>query len=144
MPGGTPPSVAKSEICNSLKPYLLERELRHHNRDRTFKGLQHGVACEPVQSPVELSSDAHLRARGLFQLIAHEVLSEQPTPGLPWRRVDTGQYRVTAAPLLGQPSDEVFAAEARPWGGRVLPKWPHYSNARREASRPTRRHLGRF
>ena len=89
----------------------IERELRHHDRDRMFQALQDvGVPCAPVWSPIELNADEHLWERGLFQLAAHKVLGERPILGLPWRRVDTGPYRVTPPPFLGEHNDEVFVA----------------------------------
>jgi formyl-CoA transferase len=67
-----------------------------------------GIPCGAVQDTVEVMHDPHLRERGMLTEVQHPVLGSFTMPGCPVRLEDS-PVQVTAAPLLGQHNEEVYA-----------------------------------
>jgi formyl-CoA transferase len=67
-----------------------------------------GIPCGAVQDTVEVMHDPHLRERGMLTEVQHPVVGSFVMPGCPVRLEDS-PVQVTAAPLLGQHNEEVYA-----------------------------------
>ena len=67
-----------------------------------------GIPCGAVQDTVEVMHDAHLLERGMLTEVQHPVVGSFTMPGCPVRLEDS-PVQVTAAPLLGQHNDEIYA-----------------------------------
>lgn len=67
-----------------------------------------GVAAFPTLSPRDLADDPHLFARGFLTRLAHREVGVRTHAGVPWL-IDGEDTRVrSAAPTLGQHTDEVL------------------------------------
>jgi formyl-CoA transferase len=67
-----------------------------------------GVPAGAVFDTEELQNDEHLRKRGMFVTVDHAARGPFTMPGFPVRLSET-QVPVTAAPLLGQHNEQVYA-----------------------------------
>ena len=67
-----------------------------------------GIPCGAVQDTVEVMHDPHLLERGMLTEVQHPVVGSFVMPGCPVRLEDS-PVQVTAAPLLGQHNEEVYA-----------------------------------
>ena len=67
-----------------------------------------GVAASPVYTPLALTKDAHLEARGAFTTYDHAVTGVQRTTLPVWRFVRRPVTHVGAAPAFGQHNVEVL------------------------------------
>jgi formyl-CoA transferase len=67
-----------------------------------------GIPCGAVQDTVEVMHDPHLLERGMLTEVQHPVMGSFTMPGCPVRLEDS-PVQVTAAPLLGQHNEEVYA-----------------------------------
>ena len=67
-----------------------------------------GIPCGAVQDTLEVMHDPHLIERGMLTEVQHPVMGSFTMPGCPVRLEDS-PVQVTAAPLLGQHNEEVYA-----------------------------------
>jgi crotonobetainyl-CoA:carnitine CoA-transferase CaiB-like acyl-CoA transferase len=68
-----------------------------------------GVPAEPVVSPCDIDHDQQMLARGFWEEVVHPVVGRQRYPGWPMRLSgDQGTWYRSAAPLLGQHTEEVL------------------------------------
>jgi formyl-CoA transferase len=67
-----------------------------------------GIPCGAVQDTVEVMHDPHLIERGMLTEVQHPVVGSFVMPGCPVRLEDS-PVQVTAAPMLGQHNEEVYA-----------------------------------
>ena len=67
-----------------------------------------GVAASPSMSILDLSEDAHLKARGAWQEVQHPVLGTQKVQTSPWKLSGTPAVIHSAGPVLGQHSHQVL------------------------------------
>jgi formyl-CoA transferase len=67
-----------------------------------------GIPCGAVQDTVEVMNDPHLLERGMLAEVQHPVVGSFVMPGCPVRLEDS-PVQVTAAPVLGQHNEEVYA-----------------------------------
>ena len=67
-----------------------------------------GIPCGAVQDTVEVMNDPHLMERGMLAEVQHPVVGSFVMPGCPVRLEDS-PVQVTAAPVLGQHNEEVYA-----------------------------------
>ena len=67
-----------------------------------------GVPCGAVMDPKELSDDSTMRDREIFVEVDHPVRGRVLMPGWPVKMTDS-HVKVTASPLLGADSSEVYA-----------------------------------
>jgi formyl-CoA transferase len=69
-----------------------------------------GVPCSAVLDTRDLFRDPHLLARDFIKTLDHEVLGPVKVLGWP-ARLSASEVEMTAAPLLGQHTDEVLAQD---------------------------------
>jgi len=67
-----------------------------------------GIPCGAVQDTTEVMHDPHLMERGMLAEVHHPVVGSFVMPGCPVRLEDS-PVQVTAAPVLGQHNEEVYA-----------------------------------
>jgi formyl-CoA transferase len=67
-----------------------------------------GIPCGAVQDTLEVMHDPHLIERGMLAEVQHPVVGSFVMPGCPVRLEDS-PVQVTAAPVLGQHNEEVYA-----------------------------------
>ncbi|TAJ71581.1 MAG: hypothetical protein EPO42_15105, partial [Gallionellaceae bacterium] len=67
-----------------------------------------GIPCGAVQDTLEVMHDPHLLERGMLVEVQHPVVGSFVMPGCPVRLADS-PVQVTAAPVLGQHNEEVYA-----------------------------------
>jgi formyl-CoA transferase len=80
-----------------------------HNKREVMQRLgEAGVPASAVFDTEDLQNDEHMRRRGMFVTVDHPVRGPFTMPGFPVRMSETA-VQVTAAPLLGQHNDEVYA-----------------------------------
>ena len=68
-----------------------------------------GVPCAPVKSIREVDADEHLIARGMIRYVEHSSRGRVPVPGCALRLSDSPVGPLTAAPPLGQATEEILA-----------------------------------
>ncbi|MBI3249933.1 MAG: CoA transferase [Deltaproteobacteria bacterium] len=66
------------------------------------------VAAFPSMSSKDLAEDAQLNGRGFFARLPHPVVGTQTHTGIPWILTNAPNGVRSAAPLLGQHTDEVL------------------------------------
>lgn len=82
---------------------------RNRDPDEAASALQAaGVAASQVLTPLDLTSDAHLEARGAFTTYDHAVTGVQRTTLPAWRFARRPITHVGAAPAFGQHNTEVL------------------------------------
>ena len=69
-----------------------------------------GVPCSAVLDTRDLFEDPHLRARGFIETVEHAALGPVPVLGCP-ARLSRSEVPLRAAPLLGEHTAEVLAAD---------------------------------
>jgi crotonobetainyl-CoA:carnitine CoA-transferase CaiB-like acyl-CoA transferase len=69
----------------------------------------HGVACAPVRDLREVLENAHMKERGMLEVIDHPQLGKITVPGSPLRYHGTPQTRATPSPSLGANNEDVLA-----------------------------------
>ena len=78
--------------------------------DEAMAALQEaGVAAGVARMPIELLSDAHLKARGFIQEIDRAYIGLHPQPSLPFREGDRPLAIRSAPPTLGEHNHEILA-----------------------------------
>jgi crotonobetainyl-CoA:carnitine CoA-transferase CaiB-like acyl-CoA transferase len=83
---------------------------RAHTPDEAMAALQAaGIAAGVARLPIELLSDAHLKARGFIQEIDRAYIGLHPQPSLPFREGDTPLAIRSAPPTLGEHNHEILA-----------------------------------
>jgi crotonobetainyl-CoA:carnitine CoA-transferase CaiB-like acyl-CoA transferase len=103
-----PDRVANRDVLDGLIGDALKR-------DKTASWIEKlraaGVPCGPINSVAEALTDPHTLARGMVQSIAHPVVGELKTTGIPFRLNGTPASIRRAPPTLGQHTDEVLREE---------------------------------
>jgi len=88
---------------------LLTTYCRTHTKHQVMTAIASlGIPCGAVQDTMEVMHDPHLMERGMLTEVQHPVAGSFVMPGCPVRLEDS-PVEVTAAPLLGQHNEEVFA-----------------------------------
>jgi len=67
-----------------------------------------GVPASPVLSAAEVFEDAHLRARGFYESVAHSVAGVWEVEGPHWRFSESPAHIRLAAPAFGEHNGYVF------------------------------------
>lgn len=67
-----------------------------------------GVPASPVNTAAMLYTDPHLRARGLFEMVAHSVAGIWEIDGLPYHLSKTPAHVRLPPPAFGEHNDYVF------------------------------------
>ena len=93
----------------------LHEEIEQWTRQRTkYEAMQHlgdaGVPCSAVLDTHDLFIDPHLASRDFIQTVDHPVLGTVKLMRWP-ARMSKSEVPMAAAPLLGEHTDEVLAAE---------------------------------
>ena len=68
------------------------------------------MPCSAVLDTRDLFEDPHLRARGFIETVEHAALGPVPVLGCP-ARLSRSEVPLRAAPLLGEHTAEVLAAD---------------------------------
>jgi crotonobetainyl-CoA:carnitine CoA-transferase CaiB-like acyl-CoA transferase len=92
----------------------LEVALADWTRDRdrweiSWLLQEHGIPAAPLLTSADRFADDHLNARGDYATVDHPVVGGEVIYGAAWKLARTPARIVTAAPLLGQHTDEVLA-----------------------------------
>jgi crotonobetainyl-CoA:carnitine CoA-transferase CaiB-like acyl-CoA transferase len=83
--------------------------VREHGADELTAALQAaGVSAYPVQNCMDLHRDENLEAFGFWQWLDHKEMGPSPYEGLEHRMSRTPGGPRSAAPTLGQHTDEVL------------------------------------
>lgn len=95
----------QNELDQRIGEFTIQR-----NKYEVMELLQsHGIACGAVQMNENiLENDPQLKARGLFESLAHPLLGERNFDGIPIKMSKTQPYIHKAAPLMGADNDDVF------------------------------------
>src|SRR5262249_5939519 len=70
--------------------------------------LAAGIPAAPVVAPREAAANPQLRARGFFEPEVHPVTGTHEVPGLPMRVSGVERWLGSAAPTLGQHTEEIL------------------------------------
>ncbi len=88
----------------------IERELSRGSTDHWVDTLgTHGVPCGPINDYATVCNDPHTRAREMVVEMTHPVEGTIKTLGLPIKLSGTPGNIRTAAPLLGEHTDQILA-----------------------------------
>ena len=68
-----------------------------------------GIAAAPLLDTAERFADDHLQSRDLYVPVDHPVMGSELVYGIPWRLGRTPGAVTSAAPLLGQHTDEILS-----------------------------------
>lgn len=99
---------ARKENEDELEALIAEWTGRQRVRDAVEHLQEHGVAANAVADNKYLSEDPHLNARGYFVYKDHPEVGRMQHCGIPWRMSGTPCEVRSAAPTLGQHTDEVL------------------------------------
>ncbi|MFD7133802.1 CaiB/BaiF CoA transferase family protein [Streptomyces sp. NPDC059894] len=89
---------------------LLEAALQRRGREEWAKLLEAaGVPCAPIATVAEALAGPQAGARSMVAELDHPTLGRLRTVGSPLKLSDTPVHLRTAAPLLGQHTDDVLA-----------------------------------
>jgi crotonobetainyl-CoA:carnitine CoA-transferase CaiB-like acyl-CoA transferase len=81
-----------------------------HDRDALFERLRTARVCAaPVLGLEESSANEHVRARGMFQQVAHPIAGTSEVTRVPWRMQGTPAAVRSPAPTIGQHTHEVMS-----------------------------------
>jgi formyl-CoA transferase len=94
------------DIFMAIEAYILKKEFNKLDAVKYFSQFE--IPCAPVFSMKELLHDKSLRASGSIVEVPHKVRGSYWTVGCPIKFSDLKPV-VTAAPLLGEHTDEVLA-----------------------------------
>jgi len=97
------------EVQELVECFFLIQDSHEAYHDGQAAGLPIGV----LNAPEDLFEDEHLKAREFFVDVAHEGLGKVAYPGAIYRFSSFGEVPRTAAPRLGQHTDEVLGKGAR-------------------------------
>ncbi len=87
---------------------LLSAWTRQHDKREVMKMLgEAGVAAGAIFDTSELSSDPHMRKRGVFVTVKHPVRGDFTLPGFPVK-MSNSTVPVVCSPLLGEHSESVY------------------------------------
>lgn len=88
---------------------LLQECTRQRTVDEFFAACrQHNVICTPINSMQRVYMDPHLRERGCFAPLDQPGVGSLTLPGPPSRFSNGGSTPRTAAPRLGQHTEEIL------------------------------------
>jgi CoA:oxalate CoA-transferase len=89
---------------------LVSSWTRRFGKEELFKLLmRHRVPCAPVRELSEVTSDAHMHARGTLQVIDHPDLGPVPLFAGPMRFGGTDSIEIVPSKALGADTDEVLS-----------------------------------
>jgi crotonobetainyl-CoA:carnitine CoA-transferase CaiB-like acyl-CoA transferase len=97
------------EVQELVECFFLIQDSHDAYHDGQAAGLPIGV----LNAPEDLFDDEHLKAREFFVDVEHEGLGKVAYPGAIYRFSSFGQVARTAAPKLGEHTDEVLGKDAR-------------------------------
>lgn len=80
----------------------------HTSAEIEKAGIEFGVPCSPVRTPLDVVSDEQLASRQFFVEIDHPVAGKLKYPGAPYKFSQTPWCAQSPAPLLGQHNREVY------------------------------------
>jgi crotonobetainyl-CoA:carnitine CoA-transferase CaiB-like acyl-CoA transferase len=80
----------------------------HTSAEIEKAGIEFGVPCSPVRTPLDVVSDEQLSFRKFFVELDHPVAGRLKYPGSPYKLSATPWSARNAAPLLGQHNHEVY------------------------------------
>ena len=88
---------------------MLAAIMRQGRRDDWIAKLEAvGVPCGPINDFGQAMQDPHYLARGMVQELEHPALGRMKTIGIPTKFSRTPGSLRSAAPLMGQHTDEVL------------------------------------
>ncbi len=93
---------------DELEQLLTAWTTQHDRWEITRKLQAAGVAAFPSMSSKDLTEDTQLNGRGFFVRLPHPVVGIQTHTGIPWLLTNAPNGVRSAAPLLGQHTDEVL------------------------------------
>jgi len=97
------------EVQQLVECFFLIQDSHEAYLDGQAAGLPIGV----LNAPEDLFDDEHLKARGFFVDVEHEAVGKVAYPGAIYRFSSFGQVARTAAPKLGEHTNEVLGKGAR-------------------------------
>jgi crotonobetainyl-CoA:carnitine CoA-transferase CaiB-like acyl-CoA transferase len=114
---GRPDLRDDSRFASAANRKLHENEIgaaigewtKQSDRWEVTRALQaRGIAAFPSLSSKDLVEDPALRGRGFFTRLEHAEVGVRTHAGIPWRLADSPNGVRSAAPLLGEHTDEVM------------------------------------
>ena len=97
------------EVQELVECFFLIQDSHEAYHDGQAAGLPIGV----LNAPEDLFDDEHLAARGFFTDVEHEGVGKVTYPGPIYRFSSFGEVARTAAPKLGEHTQDVLGAPAR-------------------------------
>jgi crotonobetainyl-CoA:carnitine CoA-transferase CaiB-like acyl-CoA transferase len=101
-------SSFRNENVDIIDAHVVEYTMAHNKQEIAELCQVKGVPCTPVNSPVDLYHDPHLRHRSFFQSAEHPVIGQYTTLSPVNRLSSTPCVIRRPAPLLGQHNPEVY------------------------------------
>lgn len=114
---GRPDLVEDGRFADALSRYHHQDELdeiiaawtQQHDDYSLFHLLQSkGVPAGPVLTPLSLTRDPHLEARGFFEIVQHPDMGANKVTRPVWRLTETPVHVRRPAPCFGEHNDYVF------------------------------------
>jgi benzylsuccinate CoA-transferase BbsF subunit len=102
--------TAKDRKANeaALEQTLTEWTLQRDKWEVTRTLQAVGVAAFPSMNSKDLTDDPHLNERGFFAKLPHAEIGVRTHTGIPWLLANSPNGVRSAAPLLGEHTDEVM------------------------------------
>ena len=100
--------VGRVEHADALDEFIAEQFRDRAAAELTAQLQAVGVAAYPVQNCVDLHQDENLEAFNFWHWLEHKAMGPSPYEGLQHRLSSTPGELRTAAPVLGQHSEEVL------------------------------------
>jgi crotonobetainyl-CoA:carnitine CoA-transferase CaiB-like acyl-CoA transferase len=102
---------ARVSHYEELRPLLAAR-LRERSRAEWIRQLTTaGVPCGSVRNVAEVLGDEHLHARSMIEVLEHASAGPVRVLGVPIKLSDTPGRVRTAAPVLGQHTDQILRSD---------------------------------
>jgi CoA:oxalate CoA-transferase len=100
----------KQELgVEELNKKLVQEKISDMTRMEAFKWLaEMGFPCAPIYEAYEAMWDPQLEARGMWVEVEHEAAGKYKIPNFPVKFSETPGEVTTAAPMLGQHTQEVL------------------------------------
>jgi crotonobetainyl-CoA:carnitine CoA-transferase CaiB-like acyl-CoA transferase len=103
----------RAQNADAIYPLLLEWTMEHGKWEIMEKCQEAGCPITAVFTVEEAANHPHLRERGYIVDLEHSVLGRFRTLGAPFKLPESPGGPHTAAPLLGQHNDEIYASLSR-------------------------------
>jgi len=94
-----------------IDPIITEFTMKHTKTEITNLCQASHIPCTPVNTPADLSHDAHVKERAFITGIEHPVIGRHLYLGPPYKLSETPCQIRRPAPLLGQHNREVYCEE---------------------------------